>query len=180
MRKIRVWWVVLALAVGAGTASVASEAAPILPEPVARVWTWSLGGRYLGRETVRLQRGAWDCGVAALAMVIESHRRAPGLEALRAEVLDRRRGLTLLELQEFAVERGLPAAGWRLDFAGLARTPLPAIAHFDDHYVVVDRIAADGMVRIRDPARGRMELPRRSFERLWTGNVLVFAPPEPR
>lgn len=179
MRKIRRWWVVLAVAGGAGTLATAA-ATPITPEPVARAWTWSVGGHYLGRENVRMQEGMWDCGVAAVAMVLEAHRRAPPLEPLRAEVRDRGRGLSLLEMQEVAGERGVRSDGWRLEFAALARMPLPAIAHFEDHYVVVDRITPSGAVWIRDPAVGRLELPRRSFEKLWTGNVLVFAPPVPR
>jgi ABC-type bacteriocin/lantibiotic exporter with double-glycine peptidase domain len=179
MRKIRKWWVVLAVAVGGGTVAVAA-ATPITPEPVARAWTWSVGGRYLGRETVRMQEGLWDCGVSAVAMILDAHRRAPELEPLRGKVLGRRRGLSLLEMQEVATERGVASEGWRLDFAALTRMPLPAIAHFDNHYVVVDRIAPSGAVWIRDPAVGRLELPRRSFEKLWTGNVLVFAPPRTR
>lgn len=177
MIKRRGWWVALALVAVLASAAALSPAPAVPPEPVARLWAWSVGGRYLGREGVSLQRGAWDCGVAALAMVLDAHRRAPRLEDVRGMVLDRGQGLTLLEIGEVAERRGLPAAGWRLEFAALARSPLPAIAHFADHYVVVDRIAPDGTVTLRDPAVGQLEMPRASFERLWTGNVLLFARP---
>ncbi|HEX7239542.1 MAG TPA: cysteine peptidase family C39 domain-containing protein [Longimicrobiaceae bacterium] len=145
--------------------------------PVARVWAWSLGGEYLGRDGVRLQQGDSDCAVAALTMILERHGRDPQLEGVRRLVQERRSGLTLLEMQAVAGERGLRATGWRLDLAGLARAPLPAIAHFEDHYVVVDRVEADGTVRFRDPSLGRLALPAAGFRSLWTGNVLVFSPP---
>lgn len=180
MRKRGVKWVALALVAGVGAACVFAPASPVLAEPMARVWTWQAGGSYLGRQTVRMQEGAWDCGTAVLAMVLEAHGRRPSLAGVRKEVLERGRGLSLLEVQEVSARHGVPAEGWRLEFAALRRAPLPAIAHFDDHYVVVDRIAADGTVRLRDPAVGLIDYPRERFERLWTGNVLVFPRPRPR
>ncbi len=170
---------VLALAVAAGGTLVLGLTSPVPPEPVARFWTWSVGGDYRGRDGVRLQRGASDCGVAALMMVLEDRHRTPRLEGVRLRVLERDRGLSLLEMQSIAAEHGLRATGWRLDFEGLARAPLPAVAHYDDHYVVVDRVEPDGMVRIRDPSIGRIDLPRESFVKLWTGNVLLFVPVPP-
>jgi ABC-type bacteriocin/lantibiotic exporter with double-glycine peptidase domain len=177
VRRIRVWWVAVAIVAGAGGASIVAAASPVPSEPVARMWTWSVGGTYLGRETVRVQEGAWDCGIAALSMVFEAHGREAELAAIRGKVLGRGEGLSLLEMEEIADGRGLPADGWRLDFAALRATPLPAIAHFADHYVVVDRISAGGTVRVRDPAVGLVDYPRGSFERLWTGVVLVFPRP---
>lgn len=166
----------LAVAAGAGGALVVGVTLAVPPEPVARLWTWSVGGDYRGRTGVRLQRGASDCGVAALMMVLEDRRRTPRLEGVRLRVLERDRGLSLLEMQSIAADHGLRATGWRLDFEGLAGAPLPAIAHYDDHYVVVDRVEPDGTVRIRDPSIGRVDLPRDSFVKLWTGNVLLFVP----
>jgi ATP-binding cassette subfamily B protein RaxB len=168
---------VLALLV-AGTAALG--ASPVPPEPVARAWAWAAGGEYLGRDSVRLQEGAWDCGVAALAMVLDAHHRPADLEPVAREVEERQRGLTLLEMQGIATRRGVNATGWRLDLAGLRRAALPAIAHFDDHYVVVDRVAADGAVHFRDPALGQMVIPGERFTRLWTGHVLVFPAVPPR
>ncbi len=175
MSRARSFAVVLALAGAGGTLAVGLTL-PVAPEPVARLWTLSVGGDYQGRSGVRLQKGTWDCGVAVLAMIFEEHHRPSALEAVRGRVLDRGEGLSLLEMQSVAREHGLAAAGWRLDFPGLARAPLPAVAHFDNHYVVVDRIEPDGTVHVRDPAIGRVALPKTSFLALWTGNVLLFAP----
>lgn len=157
-----------------GGGVLAAAVPPVAPEPVARLLAWSSGGSYLGRDGVRLQRGDWDCGVAVLAMLLEHEHHAPRLEGVRRRVLERGRGLSLLEMQAVAGRHGVRAAGWRLDFAGLASAPLPAVAHFRDHYVLVDHVAPDGTVRFRDPALGRVEMPRASFEKLWTGRALLL------
>jgi len=168
---------VLAVVVGVGAAGFAAATSQPTPVPVAKALAWALDARYLGREGVRMQRGKVDCGVAALAMILEHHRRAPALDGVSRDVLERGEGLTLLEMQGIAAGRGLDASGWRLDVPTLARSPLPAVAHFQDHYVVVDRVTPGGTVLIRDPSIGRMELSVARFRELWTGNVLLFGPP---
>jgi ATP-binding cassette, subfamily B, bacterial len=168
---------VLAVVAGVGTAGAVAATSQPTPVPVAKALAWAIDARYLGREGVRMQRGKVDCGVAALAMVLEHHRRAPALEGVSRDVLERGEGLTLLEMQGIAAGRGLQASGWRLDVPALARAPLPAVAHFQDHYVVVDRVTPGGTVLIRDPSIGRLELSAERFRELWTGNVLLFGAP---
>lgn len=175
MRKIGSRWMVLsfaALAGAGGTAAWASSSPTPVPVSVAVAWWY--GGDYEGREGVEMQRGEADCGIAALAMVMKHHRRPAELEGERRGVLERGEGLSLLEMQGIAARHGLAAKGWRMDLPALARAPLPAVAHFEDHYVVVDRVLPDGTVHVRDPGVGRVVLPAADFARLWTGNVLVF------
>jgi ABC-type bacteriocin/lantibiotic exporter with double-glycine peptidase domain len=55
--------------------------------------------------------------------------------------------------------------------------PLPAIASVNgDHFVVVRRVAADGVLEVDDPAIGRLHWPLAAFRRAWAGLVLVFDP----
>ena len=166
-----------AIMVGVGAAGVFTITAQPTPEPVAKTLAWALDARYLGREGVRMQRGKVDCGVAALAMILEHHGRDARMDQVRERVLERGQGLSLLEMQGIAASRGLPATGWRLDASALARAPLPAVAHFQDHYVVVDWVGGDGTVLIRDPSIGKLELSGMRFQELWTGNVLLFGAP---
>lgn len=176
MRKIGGRWIGVLLVAGVGGAgAVAATRAPT-PVPVAVAVAWWIGGDYGGREGVEMQRGGADCGVAALAMILEHHRRAAGLDSARREVLERDAGLTLLEMQQLSARHGLPAAGWRMDARALAGAPLPLVAHYEDHYVVVDRVLPDGSVQLRDPGIGRVVLPAEGFARLWTGHVLIFEP----
>ena len=163
----------IAAVAGAGATGTWASRSPT-PVPVSMGVAWWMGGEYKGREGVVMQRGDADCGVAALAMVLEHHRRDAGLHEERRKVLGRGEGLTLLEMQGIAVRHGLGAQGWRMDMRALAGAPLPAVVHFEDHYVVVDRVLPDGTVHLRDPGIGRVVLPAADFARLWTGNVLVF------
>jgi ABC-type bacteriocin/lantibiotic exporter with double-glycine peptidase domain len=175
VHKIGSRWVALSFAAvaGAGATGTWASRSPT-PVPVAVAAAWWIGGDYGGREGVVMQRGDADCGVAALAMVLEHHRIDAGLHDERLSVLGRGEGLSLLEMQRISARQGLPARGWRMDMRALARAPLPAVVHFQDHYVVVDRVLADGTVHLRDPDIGRVVLPAADFARLWTGNVLVF------
>lgn len=156
---------------------------PLLPpsaEPVARVRAWVMGADYLDRAGVRFQRGSSDCGVAALEMLLLDNGFDPsGLGPLRETVAFRGRGLTFLEMQRVAADHGLPTEGWMLDLATLASAPLPGIAHFPGHFVVVDRITADGWVELRDPAVGRVRMSRSRFLELWTGRMLIVSPRAP-
>jgi ABC-type bacteriocin/lantibiotic exporter with double-glycine peptidase domain len=174
MRKsIRNTLVALAIVAG-GVTWVANSYPPTVP--VAKALVWGLGGNYLGRAGVTLQQGKSDCGVAALAMLLGAHGRPAKLAEETRSVLGRDRGLTLLEMRDIAERHGLEASGWKVDTARLNDLPLPAVAHFADHYVVVDQIAEDGTVRVRDPALGRASYPRDRFTEMWTGNVLVIGP----
>jgi ATP-binding cassette subfamily B protein RaxB len=173
--KIGSRWLVLSIAAvaGAGATGTWASRSPT-PVPVAVAVVWWMGGDYGGREGVEMQRGQADCGIAALAMVLEHHRRGAELDGERSGVLKRGKGLSLLEMQRISARRGLAAQGWRMDVRALARAPLPVVAHYEDHYVVVDRVLPDGTVHVRDPGIGRVVLPAARFARLWTGNVLVF------
>jgi ABC-type bacteriocin/lantibiotic exporter with double-glycine peptidase domain len=168
---------VLATVACLGTGGVVAATSQPTPEPVSRAVAWVLEARYLGREGVRMQQGKVDCGVAALTMILEHYGRDAGLDVVRRGVLKRGQGLSLLEMQRIAADRGIAAAGWRLDMPALARASLPAVAHFQDHYVVVDRVAPDGTVLVRDPSIGKLELTGARFRELWTGNVLLFRAP---
>ncbi len=175
MRKIASRWVVLSIAAvaGAGATGTWATRSPT-PVPVAMAAAWWFGGEYRGRDGVVMQLGDADCGVAALAMILVHHRRDAGLHEERRGVLGRGEGLTLLEMQRISARHGLAAQGWRMDMRALARAPLPAVVHFEDHYAVVDRVLPDGTVHLRDPGIGRVVLPAADFARLWTGNVLLF------
>ncbi|HEX8672250.1 MAG TPA: cysteine peptidase family C39 domain-containing protein [Longimicrobium sp.] len=173
MRKNGSRWKVLTFSTLAGVGATWACITPS-PVPVAVAVAWWYGGDYEGRDGVEMQRGESDCGIAALAMVMKHHHQPAELEAERRAVLDRDEGLTLLEMKGIAARHGLAAQGWRMDMRALARAPLPAVAHFEDHYVVVDRVLPDGTVHVRDPGVGRVVLPAADFARLWTGNVLVF------
>ncbi len=97
------------------------------------------------------------------------------------------RGSTLKDLRDATTEAGLPAVVAKTTLEGLARAPLPLIAHMEaqdagefahdrrGHYIVVLSVN-DRMVRYIDGSTGRLTFtPRLDFAREWTGYVLVAA-----
>lgn len=168
----------LAAALLVAAATVLLRLFPTSP-PVARAAAWAMGAEYLGREGTRIQEDDVDCGVAALQMVLEARGvNAPGaLDSARAVLRRRGGGASLLELQALARAHGVELRGWQMNAASLAHAPLPAVAHYPDHYVVVDRVLADGTVELRDPGVGRLRMPAPRFAALWSGKVLVLDEP---
>ncbi len=136
------------------------------------------GIRFLGMDGVVLQRGANDCGAAALCMILKHHGISDDSGHLARELGTTEDGTTLLALKSAAERRGLPGAGWRISGRDLPEIPLPAIVYLrKGHFVVLDRVEADGSVLVRDPARGRLRMTYGSFRAAWRGQVLLFAHP---
>ena len=82
----------------------------------------------------------------------------------------------MLALRDTAARHGLEATGWRLGWTDLGSIRFPAIAFVDGHHFVVVLGAGSSRVELADPARGRLRLTRRAFERRWRGEVLTFRP----
>jgi ATP-binding cassette subfamily B protein len=123
-----------------------------------------------------------DCGAAALATVLRHYRVPVSLQALRDLAGTDRQGTNLLGLLQAAQALGFAAKGVKGTYADLPQAPLPAIAHVrtDEglgHFVVLYQVGA-GSVVVGDPARGGRRLSRDEFSRLWTGFLLLLAPPE--
>lgn len=142
----------------------------------ARVVSAVTGVEALGFEGVVRQRRRNDCGAAALATVLASFGRHIPLDVLERELPIEARGVSMLALRDSAVRHGLQATGWRVGWDALGSIRLPAIAFVNgDHFVVVLG-ASSSNVELADPARGRLRLTRRAFERRWRGEILTFRP----
>ena len=145
-------------------------------EASARTRAWLSDADYLGASGVRFQQASFDCGVAALEMLVA----VPAVEAARVASLRalaaRKGSLTFLDLQLAAHAMGVETRGYRTDLAGLQKLPLPAIVHLPDHFVVVDRVSDSQMIELRDPSIGRLRMRGDVFQEQWTGEVLVVLP----
>lgn len=124
------------------------------------------------------QQGADDCGVAVLEMVLF---HTPGvkasLDSAREVVQARRRGLSFAEMRSIIDGHGARARGLHMPLSRLSRSPMPIIAQWPDHFVVVDLVDGAGELTIRDPAFGRMRMSETAFSALWTGRVLEVSTP---
>ena len=156
---------------------LAFAALPPRFEQGSRTRAWLVDAEYLGRSGVRLQRNRNDCGVAALEMLVEhAGGKLAILGGWHDKVSERGAGMTMLEMRQTASVAGVATRGLRANMKALRRIPLPAILHFERHYVVLDSIRASGEYDLRDPATGRMRMSAEALRAAWTGEVLALAP----
>lgn len=131
---------------------------------------------YLGVEGVILQNHGNTCGLAALMMVFEYHgiKASPGEVERKAKRA--RQGVSMLTLKELAQSFGLQATGWGLSFGDLPGVRFPAILFVENrHFVVVDSMGKGEALFVRDPAIGRIRIPRKVLMDRWKGETLVFS-----
>lgn len=126
------------------------------------------------------QRDSSDCGAACLVSVAGWYRLRLPIARVRQLTHTDRHGTTALGLVEAATSLGFQAKGVRATPEALGTLPLPAIAHMVRgqlrHWVVLVRVAPT-RVEIMDPAAGaRQRRTRTSFEREWTGAMVLLVP----
>jgi ABC-type bacteriocin/lantibiotic exporter with double-glycine peptidase domain len=130
---------------------------------------------YLGRAGVVFQDRSNDCGLASLIMVFDHY----GILFSRRQFEQRAglgyRGASLLTMSALAMSVGLEAEGWRLNFEDLRTIQFPAILFVENHhFIVVDSIDGKDFLFVRDPAVGRLRIPRRKLLGTWNGETLVI------
>lgn len=130
---------------------------------------------YLGSAGVVFQNRSNDCGVAALMMVFSQYGVRSSQRNIEQKANLGFQGTSLLTLKELAKSAGLEADGWKLSFEDLARIQFPAILFVENHhFVVVDSVDRKGCLFVRDPAVGRLKIPRRKAIEIWKGETLVI------
>ncbi|MGF3027612.1 NHLP family bacteriocin export ABC transporter peptidase/permease/ATPase subunit [Methylobacterium aquaticum] len=122
-----------------------------------------------------LQLEALECGAAALGMVLAHYGRWVPLVELRRLCGVSRDGSRASNMVKAARELGLEAEGYRLPAEELRTVRKPAIVFVNaNHYVVLE--AFGRLVRVSDPAGGRITYTRREFEEIYSGIALTFRP----
>lgn len=135
---------------------------------------WRMGGPYLGNQGVRFQTGINDCGPASLQMIFDYYRIPSTIQEIEQTIGLNEKGSTMLALKEMSELKGLHAEGWRLTPKDFSNILFPALLFIhNDHYVVVDSIWNDN-VFVRDPAVGRLKIPKGKLTQIWKGEILLF------
>lgn len=136
------------------------------------------------RNTVR-QRYDFSCGSAALATLLTYHYAEPTTEEQTFKAMfadgDQERimkvGFSMADMKRYLASRGLEANGYRVPFEKLAELGVPAIVLLNHqgyrHFVVVKGMSTD-RVLVGDPALGTRALPRKEFEKMWSGVLFVI------
>ncbi len=145
------------------------------PDVLKRFRVSWMGGEYLGRDGVVLQDKHNNCGPAALKMVFDHLGISSTLAEIESKVGLTEKGTSMLALKEMAEMKGLRADGWRYTLEDFLNVSVPAIVFVHgDHFAVVDSVAGDREIFLRDPTLGKLKLPVKKLPRIWSGETLVF------
>jgi predicted double-glycine peptidase len=163
----------IAFSLLAGSIPVLQQNSQILK----KLHAWLQGARFISVDGVILQSHKNDCGPASLKMVLAAHGINPPINDLTANLLLNPQGTSMMQLRLVSTQWGVPAKSWHIQLKDLSRLPLPAIAFVNkNHFVVIRRFAAPEVLEVDDPALGKLQWPARSFQRIWSGEMLVFDP----
>jgi ABC-type bacteriocin/lantibiotic exporter with double-glycine peptidase domain len=173
-RKVRALLLLLLLSCSAAM-TVFLTGALNSQEPRRRITAWQIHAQYLGTQGVTLQDKMYNCGAAALEMILIHHKIPMTMAEIENEIGQTDLGTNMSVLKVLAERKGLRASGWKYESNDLLRLPAPAILFLHgNHFAVFDSVASSGSVYLRDPAIGRIVLDRGQLEYIWNGETLIF------
>ena len=121
-----------------------------------------------------------DCGVCSLASIIQYHGGYVPFERLRLDTNTTKDGTNALSILEAAKKYGFAVKGILVDSLDNLDISMPVIAHLDfkngyKHFVVIYNISPQKVI-LMDPARGKVVMKRKEFEKSFTKVILMFYP----
>lgn len=131
-----------------------------------------------------------DCGPTCLQMIAKFYGRTYALSYLRDHSYIDREGVSVRGISEAAEHIGMRTLAVKVPFkttseeeADLLSVPLPCIAHWQQkHFLVIYKVS-EKYVWVADPAKSKLRLSRKEFERNWISDqnmgVLLLMEPSP-
>ncbi|MGV2885800.1 peptidase domain-containing ABC transporter [Paenibacillus taichungensis] len=131
---------------------------------------------------VKLQMNQYDCGPSCLHMLLAYH----GYEADFTDLKERfamlgngRDGSSMLKMKEVAQTYHLKGIAKKAPVESLNNNFLPVICFWEErHFVVLERVKANGHFIIVDPALGRLIISKQEFAEKYSGIFLLVYPDE--
>lgn len=124
-----------------------------------------------------LQQESVECGLACLAMILNSYGSNISLDSLRHKFDLSLRGTSVAELVRIAKSLKLDATVYLLKPNQLKLLTCPAILFWNgNHYVVLDRIDDKKGYHILDPATGNSWISHKKFLNQYSGYAITFNP----
>ncbi|MCP4696668.1 MAG: C39 family peptidase [Gammaproteobacteria bacterium] len=149
-----------------------------------QVKTW----RDILRQNIVMQKFDYSCGAAALATIMRYYFQDAVKER---EILDdimaaldeadvenrKEKGLSLLDLKNYAERKGYIAMGVRLKFTALPKLRGPVLVYLETseykHFAILRGVRED-RVFLADPSRGNLRMSVEKFAGEWPGIALVL------
>jgi HlyB family type I secretion system ABC transporter len=151
-------------------------------KPLSQVWpspklqAGHLWQRFTRSYPFYAQQSSSDCGAACLVMAAQYWGQQFSVNRIRELANVDRNGASLAGLVTAAEKIGFTANPIKGHLQGLAKTKLPAIAHWEGrHYIVVYAVTRKSVV-VCDPAIGQLTLSHAAFKQGWTGYALLLEP----
>src|SRR5689334_17920670 len=123
-----------------------------------------------------LQMEATECGAAALGIILAYYEKYVPLEELRIACGVSRDGSKAINILKAARTYGLLASAAQGDTDALQEVHYPFIIFWQfNHFVVVEDIQKD-LIYINDPATGRRSVTPDTFDKSFTGIMILLEP----
>ena len=141
--------------------------------PTAR-FRWHAGRRL--RTPIFPQHETAECGAACLGSVLAHFGRWVPIEELRTACDVSRDGSNAADIVAAAEKYGLQVTAWSKEPRELRDLTPPAILFWEfNHFVVLEGFDR-GVYHLNDPANGRRTVGEETFDKAFTGIVLVMQP----
>ena len=134
------------------------------------------------------QHDSMECGIACLAMVCKFFRIEYSIEYLSRICFATTEGVSLLGINETALQLGLRAISGRITINKLWEAHSPCILHWNqNHFVVLYKVKRGKIFYIADPAKGLVKYNLEEFKKHWVSTqsggeekgIAMFLEPTP-
>ena len=114
------------------------------------------------------QHDSMECGIACLAMVCKFFKVEYSIEYLSRICFATTEGVSLLGINETALQLGLRTISGRITIKKLLEVHFPCILHWNqNHFVVLYKIKKGKTFYIADPAKGLVKYNLEEFKKHW-------------
>lgn len=114
------------------------------------------------------QHDSMECGIACLAMICKFFRTEYSIEYISKICFATTEGVSLLGLNETALQLGLQTVSGRISIDKLGKANFPCILHWNqNHFVVLYKIKKGNIFCIADPAKGLVNYNLEDFKKHW-------------
>ena len=134
------------------------------------------------------QHDSMECGIACLAMVCNFFRIEYSIEYLSRICFATTEGVSLLGINETALQLGLRTISGRISINKLWEDHYPCILHWNqNHFVVLYKVKKGKTFYIADPAKGLVKYNLEEFKKHWVSTqsdgeekgIAMFLEPTP-
>lgn len=133
----------------------------------------------MNKKCIVMQNGYKECGSACLLSILRYYKGNIELNKLVELTETSKNGTNFYNISKAAIDLGLQSKAYHIDnYEQLSKIEQPFICQLliegYHHFVVVYKMG--NILTIMDPAKGRVNMPKGEFLKLFTGYILILTP----